>query len=72
MRILDYNEEVVWEDPIVVLVEEVLDLDDGGESATYTVYMGGLRVVTATNKYAAEQAVRDIIKGFEDLDDDDE
>lgn len=72
MRILDYNEKVVWEDPVVVMVEEVLDHDDGIESSTYTIYMAGARVVTATTKWAAEQAVRDIIKTFEDLYDEDD
>ena len=54
------------------MVEEVLDHDDGIESSTYTIYMAGARVVTATTKWAAEQAVRDIIKTFEDLYDEDD
>ena len=64
MRILEYNETIVWDDPIILLIEEVADIGEGVTTSTYIVYMHGTRVVTATNKEAAHQAIRDMIAQF--------
>lgn len=66
MRVLEYSETVVWEDPLVVLIEETLQHEPGIVTSTYTVYSGGERLFTAISKEAANMAINDIIRGYED------
>ena len=65
MGVVHYYEEVVWDDPTIVLVSQVDEIEPGVTVGTYTVYMAGSRVVTAIEEYAARQAIEDIIMGFE-------
>jgi len=62
--VVSYAETVVWDDPLVVLIEEHLLLDGEIESSTFTVYSGGDRLVTAISEEAAWTAVQDIIATY--------
>jgi hypothetical protein len=66
MKVLDYSETVMYEDPLVVLIEETVQYEDGGPPrCTYTVYMGGERVITSISGTAVRQAISDMIDVLE-------
>ena len=66
MKVIEYSETVVWEDPLVVLIEETVQYDEGGPPrCTYTVYMGGSRVITSISEEAVHLAISDMIEDFE-------
>ncbi len=70
MKVLHYEETVVWEDPLIVLIEETLQYDDGGtEASTFTVYSGGERLFTAITSEGAWRGIYDIIGKLEDTED---
>ena len=66
MKVLEYSETVVYEDPLVVLIEETVQYDDGGPPrCTFTVYMAGSRVITSISEEAAKLAIDDLIDQLE-------
>ena len=66
MKVLEYSETVVHEDPLVVLIEETVQYDEGGPPrCTYTVYMNGSRVITSISEEAVRLAIDDMIDDFE-------
>jgi hypothetical protein len=65
MKVINYEETVVWEDPLIVLIEETLEHDDEIEGSTFTVYSGGQRLFTAITEEAAWIGIYDIIDKLE-------